>query len=86
MDELKAKYSDIDFIAININNTQEDWLKEIKSKKYNNSLELRATDFDELQNKWVINKVYRTLIINKNGTINNAFVSLFDANFESYLH
>ena len=86
MDELKAKYSDIDFIAININNTQEDWLKEIKSKKYNNSIELRATDFDELQNKWVINKVYRTLIINKNGTINNAFVSLFDANFESYLH
>lgn len=85
VDELKAKYSDIDFIAININNTQEDWLKEIKSKKYNNSIELRATDFDELQNKWVINKVYRTLIINKNGTINNAFVSLFDANFESYL-
>ena len=86
VDELKAKYSDIEFIAININNTQEDWLKEIKSKKYNNSIELRATDFDELQNKWVINKVYRTLIINKNGTINNAFVSLFDANFESYLH
>jgi hypothetical protein len=85
VDELKAKYSDIEFIAININNTQEDWLKEIKSKKYNNSIELRATDFDELQNKWVINKVYRTLIINKNGTINNAFVSLFDANFESYL-
>ena len=86
VDELKAKYSDIEFIAININNTQEDWLKEIKSKKYNNSIELRATDFEELQNKWVINKVYRTLIINKNGTINNAFVSLFDANFESYLH
>lgn len=86
VDELKAKYSDIEFIAININNTQEDWLKEIKSKKYNNSIELRATDFDELQNKWVINRVYRTLIINKNGTINNAFVSLFDANFESYLH
>jgi hypothetical protein len=85
VDELKAKYPDIQFIAININNTQEDWLKEIKTKKYSNSIELRALDFEELQNKWVINKVYRTLIINKNGTINNAFVSLFDANFESYL-
>jgi spore germination protein GerM len=85
VDELKAKYPDIQFIAININNTQEDWLKEIKAKKYSNSIELRAIDFEELQNKWVINKVYRTLIINKNGTINNAFVSLFDANFESYL-
>lgn len=85
VDELKAKYPDIQFIAININNSQEDWLKEIKAKKYSNSIELRAIDFEELQNKWVINKVYRTLIINKNGTINNAFVSLFDANFESYL-
>jgi hypothetical protein len=85
VDELKAKYPDIQFIAININNSQEDWLKEIKAKKYSNSIEIRAIYFEELQNKWVINKVYRTLIINKNGTINNAFVSLFDANFESYL-
>ena len=85
VDELKEKYPDIQFIAININNTQEDWLKEIKEKKYSNSIELRAIDFEELKNKWVINKVYRTLIIDKNGIINNAFVSLFDANFESYL-
>jgi len=85
IDELKAKYSNIQFIAININNSYEDWLKEIKDKNYSNSIELRATDFKELQNNWVINKVYRTMIINKNGTINNAFVSLFDANFESYL-
>jgi len=85
VDELKEKYPDIQFIAININNTQEDWLKEIKEKKYSNSIELRAIDFEELKNKWVINKVYRTLIIDKNGMINNAFVSLFDANFESYL-
>ena len=85
VDELKDKYPDIQFIAININNSQEDWLKEIKTKNYSNSIEVRATDFEELKNKWVINKIYRTLIINKNGLINNAFVSLFDANFESYL-
>ena len=85
VDELKDKYPDIQFIAININNSQEDWLKEIKTKNYSNSIEVRATDFEELKNKWVINKIYRTLIINKNGLINNAFVSLFDANFESNL-
>ncbi len=83
--ELKAKYPEIQFIAININNSQEDWLKEIKAKNFTNSIELRATDFEELKDKWVINKVYRTMIINKNGTINDAFVSLFDANFENYL-
>lgn len=85
VDELKAKYPDIQFIAVNINNSQEDWLKEIKNKNFNNSIELRATNFEELKDKWVINKVYRTMIINKNGTINNAFVSMFDANFENYL-
>jgi hypothetical protein len=85
VDELKAKYPDIQFIAINIHNSHEDWVKEIKVKNYNNSIELRAADFEELKEKWVINKVYRTMIINTNGTIDDAFVSMFDANFESYL-
>lgn len=85
VDELKAKYPDIQFIAVNIQNSQDDWAKEIKEKNYTNSIELRAPDFNELKDKWVINKVYRTMLINKNGTINNAFVSMFDANFESYL-
>ena len=85
VDDLKIKYPDIQFIAVNIHNSQEDWAKEIKAKNYTNSIELRATDFEELKNKWIINRVYRTMIINKNGTIDNAFVSLFDANFENYL-
>ncbi len=85
VDELKAKYPDIQFIGINIHNSQDDWLKEIKTNNFTNSIELRAPHFNELKDKWVINKVYRTMIINQNGTINNAFVSLFDANFENYL-
>ena len=79
-------HPDIKFIAINIHNSQEDWVKEIKDKNFKNSIELRAPDFEELKNKWVINKVYRTMLINKNGSINNAFVSMFDANFERYLN
>lgn len=85
VDELKAKHPDIQFISINFINSQEDWLKEIKTQNFTNSVELRATDFNEIKEKWVINRVYRTMIINADGTINNAFVSLFDANFENYL-
>ena len=85
VDELKAKYPDIQFISINFINSQEDWLKEIKTNNYTNSIELRATDFNEIKQKWVINRVYRTMIINADGTIDNAFVSLFDANFENHL-
>lgn len=86
VDELKAKYPTIQFIGVNINNSQQDWLQEIKAKNYTNSIEIRATNFEEIKDKWVINRVYRTMIINPDGTINNAFVSLFDANFESHLN
>jgi peroxiredoxin len=89
VDELKAKYPNIRFISINIGNTKSEWLNELKKNKFTsnpNTIELFSSNFDEIKEKWVINKIHRTMIINANGTINNAFVSLFDANFENKLN
>jgi hypothetical protein len=58
----------------------------MKNNKFKNVAEYRCTNFENLKEKWVINKIHRTLIINANGTIDNAFVSLFDANFEKFLN
>lgn len=82
--ELKAKYPNLNFIAVNIDDSDKNW-KESLVKSKSNITELHATNFEEIKEKWVITKIHRAMILNADGTINNAFVSLFDAEFEKYL-
>lgn len=82
--ELKTKHPDWDFIAVNIDDTYETWRKTLEEYNLSEN-ELHAADFKEIKDKWVITKIHRAMLINANGTINNGFVSLFDANFERYL-
>lgn len=85
IDDLKVKYPNYDFIAINIDDTQPNWNNALKKYKLNPSYELHADDFDAIRNKWVITKVHRIIILNADGTIKNGFANLFDVNFESNL-
>ncbi len=83
--DLMTKHPDYQFIAINVDRDQEEWKKDMGNYKFDGIQEYRAADFDDMKEKWVINKIHRTMIINADGTINNAFVSLFDARFEDNL-
>jgi len=83
--ELEKKFPGYDFIAVNVDNDQEKWTQSLQNYKFGGITELRATDFHDLKDKWVITKIHRTMIINGDGTIQNAFVSLFDAYFEQKL-
>ena len=47
--------------------------------------ELRCTNFEDLKANWAIMKVHRTIILDQNGMIKNAFTNLFDVNFEKEL-
>jgi hypothetical protein len=82
---LKSKHPDYEFIAINVDCNQEEWKKQLENYKFDGIREMRAANFEDLKEKWVINKIHRTLILNADGTINNAFVSLFDVKFEDNL-
>ena len=82
---LKSKHPDYQFIAINVDCNQEEWKKQLENYKFDGIIEMRAANFEDLKEKWVINKIHRTLILNADGTINNAFVSLFDVKFEDNL-
>lgn len=82
---LQKKYPNINFIAININDTKENWLKTLDKYNLNNIPELKATNFEEIKKSWVITKIHRTIILNADGTIKNAFSNIFDANFEKNL-
>ena len=86
--ELKKEFPNLQFIAININDSREKWLKTLQVhnlEKLNVAVELRATDFEAIKRDWVITKVHRAIILNPDGTIKNAFVNLFDANFKNNL-
>lgn len=83
--ELKAKYPNLNFIAINVDNVNTHWKETLLKNKYPTTNEFHAVNFEEIKQKWVITKIHRTMLLHPDGTIQNAFVSLFDANFEKYL-
>jgi len=83
--DMEKRHPDYDFIAINVDQDQQKWTKLLSNYKFGNIREYRATNFENLKEKWVINKIHRTMIINANKTIDNAFVSLFDVKFEDNL-
>ena len=79
---LKKEHPNYEFIAVNINDSQDDWLKVLKSYALDGITELRCNDFEDLKAKWAINKIHRTIILDENGKIKNAFTNVFDTTFE----
>lgn len=82
---LEKKHPNYQFIGINVDDNQQKWCNQVNNTKFKKVKEYRCTNFEFLKEKWVINKIHRTIITNANGSIENAFVSLFDANFEKLL-
>ena len=82
---LKSKYPAYHFVAININDTEEDWKKTLANYKFNGIEELHCDNFETIKNKWAINKIYRTIILDDKGLIKNAFTNIFDSQFEDNL-
>lgn len=83
--QLHKKHPELQFIAINMDKSNTKWQEIITKYQFKNTIELRASNFDEVRKKWVVTKIHRSMILNGNGTIKNGFVNLFDANFEKNL-
>ncbi len=81
----KSKYPDYQFIAINLDQDQEEWVNLLLNYKFEGIQEYRCGNFEDIKNKLAITKIHRTLILDANGKIKNAFTNLFDVNFESEL-
>lgn len=81
----KKQYPNYQFIAINLNDSEEQWKKILSSYKFVGTTELQASDFENIKYKWAINKIHRTIILDKNGKIKNAFANIFDSQFEDNL-
>lgn len=83
--ELKLKYPDYNFIAINLDDNQSNWSIEVNKFNHEGITELRSLNFEDIKANWAIMKVYRTIVLNNDGTINNAFTDLFQSDFEEIL-
>lgn len=81
---LKEEHPNVNFIAINVDEEKE-WKRMIGQYNLPESTLLHATNFNELKFKWVFTKINRTIILNPDGTIKNAFTNLMDSKFTEYL-
>lgn len=82
---LKSKYPEYNFVGVNINDRTEDWKKTLDTYNFKGVTELHSDNFEYIKNKWAINKIHRTIIIGDKGLIKNAFVNIFDSQFEENL-
>lgn len=84
---LKKKYPATNFISINVDDSEQEWKQILAQYQFENedTNELRSNNFEALKDHWVITKIQRTILLRPDGTIKNAFVSLFDADFEKNL-
>jgi hypothetical protein len=81
----RQKYPQYRFVAINVDNNQENWVKTLGNYRFDGIVEWRAADFDDLRDKWAITKIHRTIVTGPDGKIKNAFTNLFDVGFEENL-
>ena len=82
---LKSKFPQYNFVAVNINDSEGDWKKTLEEYKFKGVTEVHCSNFETIKNKWAINKIHRTIILDNKGVIKNAFTNIFDSQFEENL-
>lgn len=86
VNDLKVKYPNYNFIAINLNDSNNDWLNMLSNYKFDNSKEFKCVNFNNIKARWAITKIHRTIIVTGDKKIKNAFTNIFDVNFEKQLN
>jgi len=84
VEKLKQEHPNVDFIAINVDKPAE-WKRVMAEMPFISGQQIRALSQQEIKNKWVFTKINRTIILNPDGTIKNAFTDLLDLKFSQNL-
>lgn len=82
---LSQKHKEYDFISVNIDHDFDYWSKLVAYRNNPNTIELQVKDFGVLKDLWIINRLNRTIILNKDGSIKEVFANIFDDEFENKL-
>ncbi|MEX2349664.1 MAG: thioredoxin-like domain-containing protein [Flavobacteriaceae bacterium] len=85
VDELRQKYPEFDFIALNTNENQDAWMRVIQRNNFNKEYEYRLNNPQTGINELIINNINKAMIIDKNGVIVDNHTNLFNTYFEQEL-
>lgn len=84
-EELKQKYPEFDFLAINTNEEHEAWIRIIQKNNYKKTQEFRFQSPKSAIENLVINFINKVMIVDKNGVIIDNNTNLFSVTFEEEL-
>lgn len=84
-DELKLKYPEFDFIAINTNADKDTWKQIINRHGFNKDKEFRFKDPSKAMDHLIINTVNKAMIIDENTQIIDNHTNLFSTRLEQDL-
>jgi peroxiredoxin len=82
---LKLLHPEYQYIAVNLDEDHKSWVNLLSNYKFTGVQEYRCANFEDIKAKWAIMKIHRTLILEGDGKIKDAFTSLFDVGFEDKL-
>jgi peroxiredoxin len=85
VNEFKKKYPNYNFIGINLNDNNDVWISTLTKYKLDNTNEYKCSNFEEIKSKWAITKIHRTIVMNSDKKIKNAFTNIFNVDFENEL-
>lgn len=82
---LERKYPEFNFIAININDENDKWLRLVEKNKFDRSKEYRFSQKEQASKQLMLTDINKTIVLDKNGVILNSHANLHNANFENEL-
>lgn len=86
IDRIGKKYPGYQILCINLDDEQDGWLRLLgKINLPPTVTHMRCDDFEDMKNKWAITKIHRTIVLNPDTSIRNAFTNIFNADFEANL-
>ena len=86
INELKHKYPELRFIAINVNNDEQNmWKRSLKQYNFPVQHEYQFVDPEKAKKDLVINSIHKVMIIDENAIIADPNANMFDTRFEELL-
>ncbi len=88
LQKIIEKYPNIDIISVNLDDKYDDWnafLEKYKTVPNPKIKHYQISNFEEIKDKWVVNRETRAAIIDKNAKIIKGFTNIFEPTFDKQL-